>query len=87
MTVLSGQKDLLEKVPNAVFTDFVRANTPALMRKAYRLTGSALAAEELVQDTGKLRHDRAISCYLRCALPHDWSAVAHSNPQLAELEK
>jgi hypothetical protein len=27
MTVLSGQKDLLEKVPNAVFTDFVRANT------------------------------------------------------------
>jgi len=35
----------------------------------------------------ELRHDRAISCYLRCALPYDWSAVAHSNPQLAELEK
>jgi len=34
-----------------VFADFVRANTPALVRTAYLLTGSAHAAEELVQDT------------------------------------
>ena len=33
------------------FADFVRANTPALVRTAYLLTGSAHAAEELVQDT------------------------------------
>lgn len=33
------------------FADFVRANTPALVRTAYLLTGSADAAEELVQDT------------------------------------
>jgi RNA polymerase sigma-70 factor (sigma-E family) len=34
-----------------MFTDFVEANTPALKRTAYALTGSAAAAEELVQDT------------------------------------
>jgi RNA polymerase sigma-70 factor (sigma-E family) len=33
------------------FAAFVRANTPALLRTAYLLTGSAAAAEELVQDT------------------------------------
>jgi RNA polymerase sigma-70 factor (sigma-E family) len=33
------------------FAAFVRANTPALMRTAYLLTGNSLAAEELVQDT------------------------------------
>jgi RNA polymerase sigma-70 factor (sigma-E family) len=33
------------------FAGFVRANTPALLRTAYLLTGSGLAAEELVQDT------------------------------------
>jgi RNA polymerase sigma-70 factor (sigma-E family) len=33
------------------FASFVRANTPALLRTAYLLTGSTLAAEELVQDT------------------------------------
>lgn len=33
------------------FTSFVRANTPALLRTAYLLTGSASGAEELVQDT------------------------------------
>lgn len=33
------------------FADFVRANTPSLLRTAYLLTGSAGAAEELVQDT------------------------------------
>ncbi|HEY3736595.1 MAG TPA: SigE family RNA polymerase sigma factor [Jatrophihabitans sp.] len=33
------------------FTAFVRANTSALLRTAYLLTGSAGAAEELVQDT------------------------------------
>jgi RNA polymerase sigma-70 factor (sigma-E family) len=35
----------------AEFAPFVRANTPALLRTAYLLTGSASAAEELVQDT------------------------------------
>jgi RNA polymerase sigma-70 factor (sigma-E family) len=34
-----------------VFVDFVRANTSALMRTGYLLTGSTLEAEELVQDT------------------------------------
>jgi RNA polymerase sigma-70 factor (sigma-E family) len=33
------------------FTSFVRANTSALLRTAYLLTGNALSAEELVQDT------------------------------------
>jgi RNA polymerase sigma-70 factor (sigma-E family) len=33
------------------FTDFVRAQTGVLLRTAYLLTGSASAAEELVQDT------------------------------------
>lgn len=33
------------------FTQFVRANTAALLRTAYLLTGSRVAAEELVQDT------------------------------------
>jgi RNA polymerase sigma-70 factor (sigma-E family) len=33
------------------FAAFVRANTPALLRTAYLLTGNALRAEELVQDT------------------------------------
>jgi RNA polymerase sigma-70 factor (sigma-E family) len=35
----------------AGFAAFVRENTPALLRTAYLLTGSALSAEELVQDT------------------------------------
>ncbi len=33
------------------FAGFVRANTAALLRTAYLLTGNACAAEELVQDT------------------------------------
>jgi RNA polymerase sigma-70 factor (sigma-E family) len=33
------------------FAGFVREHTPALLRTAYLLTGNALAAEELVQDT------------------------------------
>lgn len=33
------------------FTAFVREHTPALLRTAYLLTGNALSAEELVQDT------------------------------------
>lgn len=33
------------------FVSFVRANTSTLLRTAYLLTGSAPAAEELVQDT------------------------------------
>ena len=33
------------------FTGFVRANTAALLRTAYLLTGNASAAEELVQET------------------------------------
>lgn len=33
------------------FAGFVREHTPALLRTAYLLTGSAQAAEELVQDT------------------------------------
>ncbi len=33
------------------FAAFVRAETPTLLRTAYLLTGSAPAAEELVQDT------------------------------------
>ena len=33
------------------FASFVRANTSALLRTAYLLTGTALGAEELVQDT------------------------------------
>lgn len=33
------------------FAPFVRANTPALLRTGYLLTGSSAAAEELVQDT------------------------------------
>jgi RNA polymerase sigma-70 factor (sigma-E family) len=33
------------------FAGFVRANTPALLRTAYLLTGNGYAAEELVQDT------------------------------------
>ncbi|WP_375480786.1 SigE family RNA polymerase sigma factor [uncultured Jatrophihabitans sp.] len=33
------------------FADFVRANTEALVRTAYLLTGSSHGAEELVQDT------------------------------------
>lgn len=35
----------------AEFAPFVRDNTAALLRTAYLLTGSASAAEELVQDT------------------------------------
>ena len=33
------------------YADFVRAHVPTLLRKSYLLTGSGLAAEELVQDT------------------------------------
>jgi RNA polymerase sigma-70 factor (sigma-E family) len=33
------------------YASFVREHTPALLRTAYVLTGNALAAEELVQDT------------------------------------
>lgn len=33
------------------FAAFVRENTPALLRTAYLLTGNAVQAEELVQDT------------------------------------
>ena len=33
------------------YAAFVREHTPALLRTAYVLTGNALAAEELVQDT------------------------------------
>jgi RNA polymerase sigma-70 factor (sigma-E family) len=33
------------------FAGFVRDNTPALLRTAYLLTGNALQAEDLVQDT------------------------------------
>jgi len=33
------------------FAEFVRANTAALLRTGYLLTGNASAAEELVQDT------------------------------------
>jgi RNA polymerase sigma-70 factor (sigma-E family) len=33
------------------FAQFVRSNTPALLRTAYLLAGDPLAAEELVQDT------------------------------------
>src|SRR3954454_16151109 len=33
------------------FEGFVRANTPALLRTAYLLSGDAASAEELVQDT------------------------------------
>jgi RNA polymerase sigma-70 factor (sigma-E family) len=33
------------------FASFVRANTPALLRTAYLLTGNGQVAEELVQDT------------------------------------
>jgi RNA polymerase sigma-70 factor (sigma-E family) len=33
------------------FASFVRANTSALLRTAFLLTGNALTAEELVQDT------------------------------------
>lgn len=33
------------------FADFVRANTSALLRTAYLLTGNGTSAEELVQDT------------------------------------
>lgn len=33
------------------FAEFVRLNTPALVRTAYLLTGNGAAAEELVQDT------------------------------------
>ena len=35
----------------AGFAAFVRDNTPALLRTAYLLTGDAVNAEELVQDT------------------------------------
>ncbi|MGN6606776.1 MAG: SigE family RNA polymerase sigma factor [Jatrophihabitans sp.] len=37
--------------PEVDFTSFVRANTAALLRTAYLLTGSSGAAEELVQET------------------------------------
>jgi RNA polymerase sigma-70 factor (sigma-E family) len=37
--------------PEVGFAGFVRANTPALLRTAYLLTGNAQHAEELVQDT------------------------------------
>jgi RNA polymerase sigma-70 factor (sigma-E family) len=33
------------------FAEFVRANTAALLRTAYLLTGNAVSAEELVQET------------------------------------
>ena len=39
------------RVLDARFADFVRVNVPVLVRKACLLTGSRLAAEELVQDT------------------------------------
>jgi RNA polymerase sigma-70 factor (sigma-E family) len=38
-------------VPDTVFTEFVLLNTATLRHTAFRLTGSASAAEELVQDT------------------------------------
>ena len=37
--------------PGSGFAAFVREHTPALLRTAYVLTGDALSAEELVQDT------------------------------------
>ena len=38
-------------VPDTGFADFVRDNSSTLLRKAYLLTGSRPAAEDLVQDT------------------------------------
>jgi RNA polymerase sigma-70 factor (sigma-E family) len=43
--------EVLMQQETCEFTSFVRANTSALLRTAYLLTGSAAGAEELVQDT------------------------------------
>ncbi|WP_375497012.1 SigE family RNA polymerase sigma factor [uncultured Jatrophihabitans sp.] len=46
-----GARDLAVPDPDTGYAAFVRLHTPALLRMAYVLTGNALAAEELVQDT------------------------------------
>ncbi len=46
-----GTRDVGVREPDAGYASFVRLHTPALLRTAYVLTGNALAAEELVQDT------------------------------------
>ncbi len=62
------------------FTSFVRAHTAALLRTAYLLTGSAGAAEELVQDTlvhlypkwDKVRAAEAPLAYVRRSLANGY---------------
>lgn len=64
-----------------IFADFVRVNTPALIRSACALTGSALAAEELVQDTlvrlypqweGKVQNADVPMAYVRRTLANQF---------------
>lgn len=62
------------------FSDFVRANTTALLRTAYLLTGNASAAEDLVQDTltrlyakwGKVQAAEAPLAYVRRSLANNF---------------
>jgi RNA polymerase sigma-70 factor (sigma-E family) len=56
------------------FAEFVRANMPVLVRKAYLLTGSGHAAEELVQDT-------LVRLYPR------WERVAGADVPLAYVQR
>jgi RNA polymerase sigma-70 factor (sigma-E family) len=56
------------------FADFMRAHAPVLMRKAYLLTGSRLAAEDLVQDTLARLYPR-------------WTRVAASDVPLAYVQR
>jgi RNA polymerase sigma-70 factor (sigma-E family) len=62
------------RVQDTGFTDFVHDNTAILLRKAYLLTGSGFAAEELVQDT-------------LVRLYPGWSRVAAAGAPLAYVQR
>jgi RNA polymerase sigma-70 factor (sigma-E family) len=62
------------RVADAGFAELVRATVPVLARKAYLLTGSWLAAEELVQDT-------------LVRLYPQWERVANADVPLAYVQR
>jgi RNA polymerase sigma-70 factor (sigma-E family) len=61
-------------VSNVEFADFVRANSSILLHKAHLMTGSGLAAEELVQDT-------LVRLYPR------WGKVTNADVPLAYVQR
>jgi RNA polymerase sigma-70 factor (sigma-E family) len=65
---------------DTTYTEFVRENTPALLRAAHLLTGSASAAEDLVQGTlvrlypqwGRVQNADAPVAYVRRTLKNQF---------------